>query len=200
MKISSIAAASLLTADALVGKSWAFSIPSNPKQATSNSLGRKGGRIPFVDLEHSHSHSYSHSQSQIRLRATIEEVSEEGVEEGEGLSLLDNTILSRIEEASSESKQWAEDFDLVEESGAAFHALFSGIRSSAALGLKGSPFYLKGADVCKVMSDSGGDPFKGFFTFQDLSKALEEDFLDADRGSTDNRQGWKVCLCMMKFK
>jgi hypothetical protein len=104
---------------------------------------------------------------------------------------LDNTILSRIQDASTESKQWAEDFDLVEDSGAAFHALFSGIKSSAALGLKGSPFYLKGEDVRKVMGGDD-DPFHGYFTFDDLANALEEDFLDANRGSTDNRQGWKV--------
>ena len=90
----------------------------------------------------------------------------------------------------------------MDESGAAFHALFSGIRSSAALGLKGSPFYLKGEDVRKAMggsgdndngSDNDSDPFNGYFTFDDLAKALEDDFLDANRGSTDNRQGWKVC-------
>ncbi len=38
----------------------------------------------------------------------------------------------------------------------------------------------------------GGAIFDGFFTFDDLVKALEDDFLDADRGSTDNRKGWKV--------
>jgi hypothetical protein len=33
---------------------------------------------------------------------------------------------------------------------------------------------------------------QGFFTMQHLEKALEDDFLDAARGSTDNRKGWKV--------
>ena len=90
------------------------------------------------------------------------------------------------------------DFDLVDESGAAFHALFSGIRSSAALGLKGSPFYLKSLDICHALNgvvdinDETAAPFCDYFTFDDLAKALEDDFLDANRGSTDNRQGWKV--------
>jgi len=126
-----------------------------------------------------------------KLYATIEQSSStSGDVEGQ----LDENILGRIKEASAESKQWAEDFDLTSESGAVFHALFSGIKSSAALGLKGSPFYLKGEDVRNAMdsNDSNDDPFNGFFTFDDLAKALEDDFLDATRGSTDNRQGWKV--------
>lgn len=117
---------------------------------------------------------------------------------------LDDSILSRITDATTESKQWAESFDLTSESGAAFYALFSGIRSSNNLGLRGKPFYLKSNDVRKAMGDvdvdgdvdgddsDGGAIFDGFFTFDDLVKALEDDFLDADRGSTDNRKGWKV--------
>eukprot|EP00554_Chaetoceros_debilis_P007145 CAMPEP_0194075816 /NCGR_PEP_ID=MMETSP0149-20130528/2743_1 /TAXON_ID=122233 /ORGANISM="Chaetoceros debilis, Strain MM31A-1" /LENGTH=663 /DNA_ID=CAMNT_0038756401 /DNA_START=84 /DNA_END=2072 /DNA_ORIENTATION=- len=141
----------------------------------------------------------SASGSGSRLFATVEEssvsvsVSESG--------LLDEDILSRITNAAEESKQWADMFDLADESGAAFHALFSGIRSSANLGLKGKPFYLKSSDVLKAMAMGNGndnedsnpkDGFSGFFTFEDLKKALEDDFLDADRGSTDNRKGWKV--------
>lgn len=117
------------------------------------------------------------------LYATVEETTTD--------SGLDDNILSRISEAAEESKQWAEAFDLTSESGAAFYALFSGIRSSAALGLKGKPFHLKSKDVLKAIDSSEG-AFDGFFTFDDLAKALEDDFLDADRGSTDNRQGWKV--------
>jgi hypothetical protein len=122
------------------------------------------------------------------LYATVETTAESG---------LDEDILSRITDATKESKQWAEDFGLESESGAAFHALFSGIRT-AALGVKGKPFHLKSDNVLKAMSlqddDESDDStaFDGFFTFHHLEKALEEDFLDADRGSTDNRQGWKV--------
>lgn len=105
---------------------------------------------------------------------------------------LDDTILTRIADSIDASKRWAEMFDLADESGAAFHALFSGIRSSAALGLKGKPFHLKSKDILKAIGEPDGEAFDSFFTFNDLAKALEDDFLDADRGSTDNRQGWKV--------
>ena len=123
-----------------------------------------------------------------RLFATLEETTS---------SDLDNDILSRIADATTESKNWAESFDLTSESGAAFHALFSGIRSSANLGLRGKPFHLKSNDVLKAMGELEGgnvnvNAFDGFFTFDDLAHALEADFLDADRGSTDNRKGWKV--------
>jgi hypothetical protein len=118
---------------------------------------------------------------------------------------LDHDILSRIADAAASSGDWAQDFDLVSESGASFHALFSGIRSSAALGIKGKPFYLKSEEVMRVISDKGDDGndserlgFDGFFTFDDLAKALQEDFLDASRGSTDVRQGWKVSdVCLL---
>mmetsp|Transcript_15856 Transcript_15856/g.23269 ORF Transcript_15856/g.23269 Transcript_15856/m.23269 type:complete len:626 (-) Transcript_15856:43-1920(-) len=106
---------------------------------------------------------------------------------------LDDAILSGISNAGSESKSWATEMELIDESGAAFHALFSGIRSSAALGVKGRPFHLKRSKVSSAMKSTGEEnPFAGFFTFDDLAKAVEDDFLDAIRGSTDNRKGWKV--------
>ena len=105
---------------------------------------------------------------------------------------LDESILTRISASTEESKQWAEMFDLAEEAGAAYHALFTGIRSSAALGVKGKPFYLKSSQILNAMDNADGNAFEGFFTFDDLAKAVEDDFLDANRGSTDNRQGWKV--------
>ena len=71
--------------------------------------------------------------SHVSLKATIETTD----------SGLDESILTRISASTQESKQWAEMFDLTEEAGAAYHALFTGIRSSAALGVKGKPFYLK---------------------------------------------------------
>ena len=37
--------------------------------------------------------------------------------------------------------------------------------------------------------DSG---WHGYFTMEDLETAVEEDFLDAARGSTDNRKGWQI--------
>lgn len=105
---------------------------------------------------------------------------------------MDQDILSQITRAVPESQQWAEDFDLVQESGAAFYALFRGIRSlDSLLGIKGKPFYLKSDDVKRAMMENDF-AFDGFFSWDDLAKALEDDFLDASRGSTDVRQGWKV--------
>ena len=108
-------------------------------------------------------------------------------------NLLDATILERIESATPSATQWGESFDL-SPSEAAFYALFAGIKSCTALGLKGQPFYLKQADVVSAMKadDDSSSPFAGFFSFDDLKTAVEEDFLDANRGSTNNAQGWKV--------
>jgi len=140
----------------------------------------------------SNSKSISHPK---KLRATLEESSSATKSSSE---LLDNTILPRISSAAAESQQWGLDFDLVEES--PFHSLFSGIRSSAALGLKGRPFYVKQNDIVSAMEkgtivegdSNGSSPFAGYFTFDDLAQALQDDFLDANRGTTDNRKGWKV--------
>lgn len=72
------------------------------------------------------------------------------------------------------------------------------------LGLNGTPFYIPSKLLHQVESSSsnGNDEhqqqqqqhqlFTNYFHFEHLSKALEEDFLDAQRGSTDNRKGWKV--------
>ena len=92
-----------------------------------------------------------------------------------------------------EAKKWGEMFGFegcVEED---FFALFRGIRDLQAkdgnvLGIAGAPFYLD----AKTVKEGTGLVFESFFTFDDLTVALKEDFLDADRGSTDNKKGWKV--------
>jgi hypothetical protein len=66
-----------------------------------------------------------------------------------------------------------------------FYALFHAIKSSGiALGLKGSPIVFRKEELPVN--------FEQFFTMKDLAKAVEDDFLDAAKGSTDNRKGWKV--------
>ncbi len=170
---------------AAASSSVAFQLGHTPSFGTSVSSTTTNRRNHLSRFVYEHDVKAKEG-SQVTLFATVEETATD--------SGLDEGILSRITDATQESKQWAEDFDLSDESGAAFFALFSGIRSSAALGLKGKPFHLKSSDVLKAMesSDDETGAFSGFFTFDDLTKALEEDFLDADRGSTDNRQGWKV--------
>jgi hypothetical protein len=170
MRVSNVAISTLITAVTLTTKSSSFSIIP----ATTTAYNRKTIQILHATLENSSSSS-----------ATDTSINN------------NDKILSGIQEASTESQKWAEEFDLVSESCASFYALFSGIKSSAAFGLKGSPFYLKGEELSKIIMNHNeggvGNPFQNYFTFDDLAKALEDDFLDANRGSTDNRQGWKVC-------
>ena len=105
---------------------------------------------------------------------------------------LEEQILDSIEASSQEAKEWSGMFGL-SESEAAFFALFKGIRTSCPLGLRGQPFVLKQNDIVKALDyPQDMNVFKGWFDKDDLEKAVNDDFLDADRGSTDNRKGWKV--------
>ncbi len=170
MRLYNVAISSLITVVTLTTKSTSFSII--PTTATTATTHKKTIQILYATVENSPASSSSTAADNI-------------------ISSNDK-IISGIKEASTESQKWAEEFDLASESCDSFYALFSGIKSSAALGLKGSPFYLKG-DELSDGNGNGGNPFQNYFTFNDLAKALEDDFLDANRGSTDNRQGWKVC-------
>jgi hypothetical protein len=69
-----------------------------------------------------------------------------------------------------------------------FYALFEGIRRNVPLGLRSKPFVLRDIEVKEAL----GQSFGGFFTYNDLENAVNDDFLDAGRGTTDNRKGWKV--------
>ena len=71
------------------------------------------------------------------------------------------------------------------------------------LGLSGTPFYIPASLLAKAEENNDDDEstttttnhknlFSDFFHFPHLATALEEDFLDATRGSTDNRKGWQV--------
>jgi hypothetical protein len=105
---------------------------------------------------------------------------------------LEEQLLDSISSSAEEAKEWSDMFGL-SESEAAFYALFKGIRKSVPLGLKGQPFVLKQADIIKALDyPDNQNVFKGWFDKGDLEKAVNDDFLDADRGSTDNRKGWKV--------
>ena len=118
------------------------------------------------------------------------------------LSYLDTVMLEQLKSGASAAKEYAEMFGL-SYSDAGFYAMFDAIRQSGiALGVKGQPFVLRNEDICKSLEETRKgmegteedieSPFAGFFTIDDLAKATEDDFLDAARGSTDNRKGWKV--------
>jgi len=124
------------------------------------------------------------------LGATVPAQKDEAVSNSGG---VDEDITSRITAATGDAKAWGEQLGMGDAE-VAFYALFDGIRTGAALGLKGKPFYLKQDEILQAMGTAADEssPFDGFFSFDDLAKAVEEDFLDADRGTTNNREGWKV--------
>jgi hypothetical protein len=120
-----------------------------------------------------------HGFKNVVLLATIEDQ-----------KVADTDALLEAMKSSDAAEKWADMFGLgdVEKS---FYSLFEGIRKEIPIGLRGKPFVLKKEDVDKAI----GNTFQGFFTFDDLEKAVNDDFLDAGRGTTDNRKGWKVRIC-----
>lgn len=105
---------------------------------------------------------------------------------------IEDTVLKTLESLQAVSNEYAETFGLGAAE-AAFYGLFLSLRqSNLALGLKGSPFVLRHSDIESALHQPTQWP--GFFTMQDLENALADDFLDAARGSTDNRKGWMVCI------
>lgn len=100
-------------------------------------------------------------------------------------------ILENIASVASEANDYAKMFGLTETE-AAVYAVFRAIRNAEIpLGLKGEPFVLRRGDIMKALQVTT-PPFDDFFTMEDFAKAVENDFLDAVRGSTDDRKGWKV--------
>lgn len=63
--------------------------------------------------------------------------------------------------------------------------------SQTPLGLgNGVPFVLRHDEL--PTSTTSTSSFSNLFTLQDLEEAVAQDFLDAARGSTNHRKGWKV--------
>jgi len=126
-------------------------------------------------------------------------------------------FLSHYAQSLKEGNEWANEFgfsenEKKEDEAAAegsFYAIFRAIRhmdtayhkndgseSEKLLGLSGTPFYIPASLLAKAEgggTDNGRkNQFSKFFDFHHLANALEEDFLDAQVGSTDNRKGWQV--------
>jgi hypothetical protein len=118
---------------------------------------------------------------------------------------LVDLFLSQYEASLDEGRQWADEFGFEEGEGA-FYAIFRAIRrmdskigvgsdGSKLLGLNGTPFNVPASLLKRAESASGegtNKPPVYCFHFSHLETALEEDFLDATVGSTDNRKGWQV--------
>jgi hypothetical protein len=126
-------------------------------------------------------------------RATRVEISEGATESSSSSSSssLNEAVLRTMESVRDEANEYAEMFGLTT-ADAAFYALFAAIIKEAPLGPKGEPFVLRHDQVVKSLHQESAWP--GFFTMKDLEKAVNDDFLDAARGTTDNRKGWKVRL------
>ncbi len=83
----------------------------------------------------------------------------------------------------------------------AAYQLFRSLRDLSSetplLGMTGHPFVLRRSELESVwhhqqQQQTPPPSFVNFFTTNDLQLALTDDFLDAARGSTDPRTGWKV--------
>jgi hypothetical protein len=103
-------------------------------------------------------------------------------------SSQENVLLRTMAALRQEAVDYAAMFGL-SDAEAAFYAIFRSLRQ-VPLGLHGAPCLLRDAQLRESLQQETA--WKGFFTMEDLEKATSEDFLDAARGSTDNRKGWKV--------
>jgi len=108
--------------------------------------------------------------------------------------VADTNPLLESMSTSKEASSWSEMFGLGEDE-KNLYALFEGVRKTIPIGLRGKPFVLKKDQI----EGAVGKSFSGYFNYDDLSKAVEDDFLDAGRGSTDNRKGWKVSVTRDAF-
>jgi hypothetical protein len=149
-------------------------------------------------------------KSNVKLHSAIEGgVSTQAEPASPSMSLVEQFI-TQYQQSLEEGNKWANEFGFVEEGEddapeGAFYAIFRAIRHVDAktnnasghsdgeklLGLSGTPFYVPGYVLAKAESKHK-NAFCDFFHFPHLAKALEEDFLDAQRGSTNNKKGWQV--------
>uniref|UniRef100_A0A7S3P829 Bifunctional lysine-specific demethylase and histidyl-hydroxylase n=1 Tax=Amphora coffeiformis TaxID=265554 RepID=A0A7S3P829_9STRA len=103
-------------------------------------------------------------------------------------SPLQESVLQTIGRLKTEATEYSDMFGLGPPE-AAFYALFKALRD-VPLGLKGQPILLRASQVSDALGQETG--WEEYFGMKDLEKAVTDDFLDAARGSTDNRKGWKI--------
>lgn len=100
-------------------------------------------------------------------------------------------ILHQMQSLKSHAIQYADQFGLDPSTEGAFFALCSAIRVEDCVRHQ-KPFVLRHEEVQNLAWGGESVNWPGFFGMNHLEKALEDDFLDAARGSTDNRKGWKI--------
>jgi hypothetical protein len=114
-----------------------------------------------------------------------------------GSEVLAERVLRSILALRVEAEEYAATFGLLK-SDAAFYALFKAIRTERVpLNLRGEPFMIRSCDLAGTMETGPVEvattaPWIACFTIRDLEQALRDDFLDAARGSTDNRKAWTI--------
>ncbi|CAB9526897.1 Cupin superfamily protein [Seminavis robusta] len=155
---------------------------NSPTPAVSRSIqSQDGWMIP-------NHHHKRHLLSSSSLAATLEPQEKIASDDNSSQKSL---ILDTLASVAQESKEYASTFG-VSHTEAAVYAVFSAIRNSKIpLGMTGAPFVLRRDEIIQALQVEQ-PPFDHFFTLQDLATAVEEDFLDAARGSTDNRKGWQI--------
>lgn len=169
-----------------------YSCGPQPAQAFSSSIGKSR---PLRSRSHPQPQSQLCERSKLAvgtLYATLAPEDTINVASDHKEKILENMAL-----VVDEANQYADDFGLTHTE-AAIYAVFAALRKAETpLGLKGEPFVLRRDEIMDALK-LGADkpPFDDFFTMEHFSKAVEDDFLDAARGSTDNRKGWQVrCFC-----
>lgn len=170
--LSNILVTLLVTGDTVFEKRW------------KNSIGVNG----FLVVNHSGIHVKTSSSS--GHRGPLYSSSTESSTTDDVLVMKEG-VLNDLEHCwSNDGSEWARDFihgEIEEEQEACrmLYSIFSSLSSPSMMGVNGQPLYIPVSDLPSPVT-------KDYFSCTDLKLATQQEFLDAQRGSTDNRKGWQV--------
>jgi hypothetical protein len=116
----------------------------------------------------------------------------------EKLKHIHSTIMKLMEQERPKVNEYTSTLDYYGPVEVATYSLFQSLRSFhssdtrilSLFGINGHPFVLRNHELESIIPSA--TEWTNFFTTNDLQIAVQEDFLDAVRGSTDQRKGWKV--------